>query len=305
MLKRNSRPMRRITCFLSLLLALLGARAEPAPAYALPPELRAAWLQSAPLVLERLNRERVRLGLAELGRHEQLDRAAQAHADHLARHRRATHAQQREEAGFLGSMPWDRARAHGYGLGQVGVVAEAFVVGIADVDTALMQLLSGPYHRHILLSARAVEVGIGLSAQPGLVMEFGAARAAPQAAPDWLLWPSPGQEDVPALACCERPRPAGLDRFGMPVSVHVPPGRVLKVQRFELFEEPSGRAVEALLLHAESDPLLKLHRNLAYLVPRLPLLPGGRYRAEFEGEAGGLKLARSWQFDTAAERPLP
>lgn len=291
--------MRRIASLLLLWLAVAAARAEQAPAYGLLPEVRQAWLDSAPQVLEALNRERARLGLGALVRQPQLDRAAQAHADHLARHRRATHAQQREEEGFLGSMPWDRTRAHGYGLGQAGVVAEAFVVGIADVDAALMQLLSGPYHRHILLSARAADLGIGLSAQPGLVMEFGAARAAPQAAPDWVLWPSPGQENVPGLACCERPRPADLDRFGMPVSVYAPPGRVLKVVRFQLFEEPSGRPVEALQLSAETDGHLKLHRNLAYLVPRLPLLAGGRYRVEFEGEAGALKLARSWTFDTA------
>jgi len=297
--------MRRIALLLSLLLALPAAHAEPAPVYGMLPEVRQAWLAAAPQVLESLNRERSRLGLGELARQPQLDKAAQAHAEHLARHRRATHAQQREEAGFLGSMPWDRARAHGYGLGQAGVVAEAFVVGISNVDAALMQLLSGPYHRHILLSARAADLGIGLSDQPGLVMEFGAARAAPQTAPDWLLWPSPAQEDVPAQACCERPRPAGLDRFGMPVSVYAPPGRVLKVLRFELFEEPSGRPVEALLLNAENDPWLKLHRNLAYLVPRLPLLPGGRYRVEFEGEAGALKLQRSWSFDTVPERSRP
>jgi len=292
--------MRFIHLLLTLLLALPAA-AEQAPDYRFTPEAQAAWLQSGDEVLTALNHERQRLGLAALARQPQLDRAAQAHADHLARHRRATHQQQREEAGFLGSMPWDRTRAHGYGIGQTGVVSEAFLVGIADVDRALMQLLSGPYHRHILLSAKASEVGIGLSAQPGLVMEFGSARPSGQAAPSWVLWPSPAQEGVPALACCERPRPGGLDRFGMPVSVHAPPGRVLKVQRFELREEPSGRPVETLLLQADNDPYLKLHRNLAYIVPRLPLLAGARYRVHFEGEAGPERLTRSWTFDTAAE----
>lgn len=292
--------MRFLHLLLPLLLALPAA-AEQAPDYRFTPEAQAAWLQSAAATRAALNRERQRHGLAELAANDKLDRAAQAHANHLAHHRRATHQQLPEEAGFVGSMPWDRTRAQGYGLGQTGVVAEAFVVGIADVDAALMQLLSGPYHRHILLSARAAEVGVGLSAQPGLVLEFGSAKPTVQAAPAWVLWPSPEQERVPPLACCERPRPGGLDRFGMPVSVHAAPGRVLKVQRFELHEEPSGRPIETLLLQADNDPHLKLHRNLAYIVPRLPLLAGARYRVHFVGEAGAERLERSWTFDTAAE----
>ena len=244
--------MRFLHLLLPLLLALPAA-AEQAPDYRFTPEAQATWLQSAAATRAALNRERQRHGLAELAANDKLDRAAQAHADHLARHRRATHQQLPEEAGFVGSMPWDRTRAQGYGLGQTGVVAEAFVVGIADVDAALMQLLSGPYHRHILLSARAAEVGVGLSAQPGLVLEFGSAKP------------------------------------------------TVKVQRFELHEEPSGRPIETLLLQADNDPHLKLHRNLAYIVPRLPLLAGARYRVHFVGEAGAERLERSWTFDTAAE----
>lgn len=284
---------------LLLAAASSAARAEATPAYPLGAQLARQWTsaENRGTVLEALNTERQRHGLGPLRRQAQLQEAAQAHADYLARHGQASHGQSAGQAGYTGSRPLQRARAAGYLAAAANEVAELFVVGLSDVPAALEQLLSGPYHRHHLLWAEASEVGIGLSGQPGLVLSLGAPRGGATAPPDWLLWPLPDSRDVPPLACCERPRPAGLDEFGTPVSVQVPPGLRLTVQRFRLLDA-EGRAVPTRLLDADSDPHLAGAVHVAYLLPLQALQAAHRYRVELRAQAGAQSLQRDWHFET-------
>lgn len=279
--------------------ASLWAQAEPTPRFPVGPQLARQWTlpENRGTVLEALNTERQRHGLAPLRMQEQLQEAAQSHADYLAHHGLASHGQSAGQAGYTGARPLQRARAAGYQLAGASELAELFVVGLADVPSSVEQLLSGPYHRHHLLWASATEVGVGLSEQPGLVLSLGAPRGAAVAAPDWVLWPTPDSREVPSLACCERPRPAGLDEFGTPVSVQAPPGVRLSVQQFQLLDA-EGRAVPTRLLHADSDPHLASAVHVAYLLPLQALQGKHRYRVELRAQAGSRSLQRHWHFET-------
>lgn len=268
---------------LFLLLLALGAHAEIAPP------------TRADAVLTLLNAERARHGLAALKVDPALRSAAQAHADYLARHAQASHLEQPSQPGFSGVQPWERARQHGYGSGSV--LAEVYVVGLPEPADALLQLLSGPYHRHVLLAEKAQDVGIGLTNQPGLVINLGGAPRT-LGGPDWILWPSPDQTGVPARACCERPRPAGLDEFGMPVSLQCRAGETLNLRRFEL-RAPDGSLVDAVLLQAGNDAALRQAAHVAYRVPRQALRAATRYTVQAEAECAGARLQREWSFETA------
>ena len=262
-------------------------------------------LQAQPLspaaerVLALLNRERVQHGLAALRPQAQLQAAAQAHADYLALHQQTSHSQERDRELFLGERPADRARALGYAERRRGVVAEVFVVGHDEPEAAIQHLLSGPYHRHVLFSATAEDVGVGVNAQPGLVIALGSPGLGwrEPAGPPILLWPPPDAQHVPPEACCEQPRPANLDRFGMPVSIQALPGERLSVHAFEL-EDEAGQRVDTVLLHASSDPHLRLAHHVAYLLPRQPLQALSRYRVRATFSTGWRQMQREWEFRT-------
>ncbi|MBB5203073.1 hypothetical protein HNQ51_000366 [Inhella inkyongensis] len=264
------------------------------------PALQAQSLSpAAERVLALLNRERVQQGLQALRPQAQLQAAAQAHADYLALHQQTSHSQERDRELFLGERPADRARALGYAERRRGVVAEVFVVGHEEPEAAIQHLLSGPYHRHVLLSATAEEAGVGVNAQPGLVIALGSPGLGwrEPVGPPILLWPGPDAHHVPPEACCEQPRPANLDRFGMPVSIQALPGERLSVQAFEL-EDEAGQRVDTVLLQGPADPHLRLAPHVAYLLPRQPLQALSRYRVRATFSTGWRQMQREWQFHT-------
>lgn len=277
----------------------MASPVEPSAQYPLGAELARAWTapEQRQRVLEQVNALRQEHGLAALRLRPELQEAAQAHADYLALHALVGHAQQRGAAGFSGERPLERARATGYPVDAGFRVTELYVVGSSELSSALAHLLSGPYHRHHLLWEAAQELGVGLSAQPGLVLSLGAPPSAAPA-PNWLLWPRPEAREVPAMACCERPRPLGLDEFGTPVSVQGPPGQRLRVRRFELLDA-DGQRVPTRLLQADSDAALAQAPHVAYLLPPERLRSGQRYTVDLDAQSGDQRLTRRWQFETA------
>lgn len=290
--------MKAALFFVLSLLLLGGARAETAPAYPLHPLSAQAWRspENRERLLALINTERTAHGLPPLREQAQLRDAAQAHADYLAQHAQASHEQRPGQAGFSGQRPFERAAAAGFPVQRREQISELYVVGLHEAGAAIAQLLAGPYHRHALLAPRAAEIGIGLSAQPGLVISLASGDAV--ATPPWLFWPRPGQQQVAVAACCERPRPAGLEEFGTPVSVQALSGERLSVQRFELLAA-DGSPVATELLQAATDPHLRAAPQVAYLLPRQALSPGQRYRVRLAASAGGERIERDWFFDTA------
>lgn len=274
------------------------AAAETAPAFPLHPLSAQAWTsaENRARLLALINAERAAHGLQTLREQAQLRDAAQAHADYLALHAQASHEQRPGQAGFSGQRPYERAAAAGYALQRREQISELYVVGLHEAGAAIAQLLSGPYHRHALLAPQAAEIGIGLSTQPGLVISLASGGTPPT--PPWLLWPRPGQQQVAASACCERPRPAGLEEFGTPVSVQALSGESLHIRRFELFAA-DGSVVPTQLLQAGTDPHLRSAPQVAYLLPLQALRAGQRYQVRLQASAGSEQIARDWFFDTA------
>ena len=289
--------MKAALFFAALLLPLVPLCAELAPGFPMHELTGQAWTstESRLRLLQLLNEERQRHGLGVLREQAQLREAAQGHADYLAAHDLAGHEQRRDAKGYTGQRPWQRAEAAGFPLRGRDQISELYVVGLHEAEAALAQLLSGPYHRHALLAPAAAEIGIGLSRQPGLVISLASGPSAAPASP-WLLWPRPEQQ-VAAAACCERPRPAGLEEFGTPISVQSLSGAALRVKRFELLDE-QDRLVATALLHAGSDRHLESAPHVAYLLPLQPLQPGQRYRVRLRAQAGGEQLDREWFFST-------
>lgn len=276
-----------------------AAAADEAPAYPLAASQARAWTAEATraALLQALNAERARHALPPLQRERLLERAAQQHADYLALHQRASHEQQAGLAGFSGVRPFERVRAAGFPLPLPQQLAEVYVVGQNDVAEVLAQLLGGPYHRHALLRADARWLGVGLSAQPGVVLGLVSQAGAPDSAPAWLLSPRPGEQGVRPLVCCERPRPAGLDVFGQPISVQGPEGERLQVQQFRLLDA-EGQAVPTQLLQADTDAHLRRAPHVAYLLPLQPLRAAQRYTVQLQASSAGQTLNQQWQFDT-------
>jgi|GEM_PF-6166712 len=290
--------MKAALFFATLLLTPIAPlHAEQAPGFPLHELTAQAWTsgENRSRLLQLLNAERRRHGLDELREQAQLREAAQAHADYLAAHRRAGHEQLRSDQGFTGQRPWQRAEAAGFALRSRDQISELYVIGLHEAEVALAQLLSGPYHRHALLAPQAAEVGIGLSPQPGLVISLASGRAVPPRSP-WLVWPTPDQR-VAAAACCERPRPAGLEDFGTPVSVQSLSGERLRVQQFELLDA-QDRPVGTQLLQADTDRHLQAAPHVAYLLPLQPLERGQRYRVRLQAQAGHERIQREWFFHT-------
>lgn len=286
--------------FFALLVWLpLGVAGEAVPRYPLSIPTAQAWraAENRAQLLALINAERAAHGLQPVREQAQLREAAQAHADYLALHGLASHEQRPGLPGFTGQRPHQRASAAGYPVPRRDRVSELYVVGLHQAEAAIAQLLAGPYHRHALLAPEASEIGIGLSAQPGLVISLGLAAASADT-PRWLLWPRPGQQQVAAAACCERPRPAGLDEFGTPVSVQALRGAPLRIDRFEL-RDADGRLVPTQLLHAATDPHLQSAPQVAYLLPLQALRGGHRYQVRLQAQADGEPIVRDWFFDTA------
>ncbi len=280
----------------SLALLTRPSLAEEVPSHPQAARQAQDWVstETRDALLLQLNRERERHGLRPLREQAQLSQAAQSHADYLARNGLAGHEQRRGQPGFSGERPYQRAIAAGYALPRRAQLRELYVIGLRDSAAALQQLLSGPYHRHLLLAPQAQELGIGLSAQPGLVM---ALAGGAEGGEGWLLWPSPEQREVETAACCERPRPAGLEDFGMPVSIQALNDAPLRIDRFELIGA-DGHPVATQLLQAGTDPHLRPYPQVAYLLPLQALHPGQRYEVRAEARAGDATLQRRWHFDT-------
>jgi uncharacterized protein YkwD len=113
--------------------------------------------------LDTLNRLRRAAGMAPFAPQRLLDKAAQSHADYLARNRATGHGQTRSRPGFTGAGPVERAAWAGY---PHRALAENVAEGQAGIVDATDALMSGIYHRLGFLAFGMDEVGIGISAAP-------------------------------------------------------------------------------------------------------------------------------------------
>ena len=89
-----------------------------------------------------------------------LQKAAQAHADYLVRHRLSAHSERASEKGFTGTGPMDRALRAGYAARFVG---ENLSTRSHNALDSVHGLFSAIYHRFGFLNPAFDEVGIGIA----------------------------------------------------------------------------------------------------------------------------------------------
>lgn len=200
---------------IGLIMLTMLAAAEPAPGQGLD--------ETPADALASLNRIRTAAGLIPFVHQPLLDRAALNHARYLSAHRTKGHGEMPGRAGFTGAGLVERARAVGYGSGQLG---ENVATGSADTRESLERLMSAIYHRIGFLSFDLDEAGAGSS---------------PHAEGDRSYVYAMGGSGAAVAEFCRRPDPAAL-LDGPGRYYEVCPGRLkVKAEAFEALQAAGAR----------------------------------------------------------------
>jgi photosystem II stability/assembly factor-like uncharacterized protein len=273
------------------------------------------------VALDRINYWRGQAGLRPVHDHPALRCAAANHARYLDLHYAATgeaHYEAPELAGFTGVQPGDRAAF--CGCPDPWRETDEVVVPPPGTDaaSAVDWWLSSVYHRGGVLDPATCAVGYGegganvLDCRPGGALAGWPPASSPLAdrqpsrRGDWqparhtrfVLWPYPGQTDVPPLwdgREIPSPLPAGAALpVGYPVSLVWDKGLVTPT--LALLEGPTG----AVPCYEPPPPRQSSGRYYAFLVPTAPLAPRTAYTATVAGESQDGPFAFTWSFTTAA-----
>jgi uncharacterized protein YkwD len=105
-------------------------------------------------MLQLINLQRRKAQLASVQVSDSLTRAAQRHAQDLARNQFFSHT------GSNGSQPGARAKAAGYSSGFVG---ENIAMGTSSPEAVMRLWMNSAGHRDNILNARYVDVGVGFA----------------------------------------------------------------------------------------------------------------------------------------------
>lgn len=103
-------------------------------------------------VLDLVNRERGQVGLSPLRLHSQLNTAAQAHANDMAKHNFMSHT------GSDGSSPFDRIKRYGYNYRRA---AENVAAGYSSAQDVMQGWMKSSGHRANILNPHYRDIGIG------------------------------------------------------------------------------------------------------------------------------------------------
>lgn len=250
---------------------------------------------------QRLNAIRQDLGLGLIAQNQQLDRAAQAHANYIFLNNEFSHDETSDKQGYTGADAMVRADAAGYLSSRITEVItyDGRKSGAGQID----DLMNSVYHRAPFVDYTLVDVGIGERALPAvnptataLVLDFGIKfQSLGQGAPlvPYVLWPKNGMT-VPALEIVpELPTPPGR---GYPVSISFDKGKIYRATKFEM-REAGSVVVPAYVLTNETDKNLD-NFPMAALVAVSPLKPKTNYTVTFEGFVDEAPLAVNWSFET-------
>jgi len=109
--------------------------------------------------LSHLNRIREAMSMQLLSENENLQNAAQAHADYLVVNDESSHNQIEGHSGFLGVKVADRAFAMGY---ESSHVMENLSTKNEHADSSVNGLFSAIYHRFSFLALGIDEIGVGI-----------------------------------------------------------------------------------------------------------------------------------------------
>lgn len=223
----------------------------------------------------RYHQYRLRLRLPEVRCDAALMRAAQAHAEYLARTGAVGHEETPGEPGFTGATPAERAEAAGLD----GELAAEAVHGYTDGVEAVDGLWRTVYHRLGFLDARATRVGVGIASgrRPACVVLTGVPTQADKSDPPpaAVMFPKDQQTGVPvAWNGIEQPSPFAeppAGPVGFPLSLTLTDGEVDGPVSADL-RDARGNPVPAMVISPQNDPHRLLRATVA-VVPTAPLQP--------------------------------
>jgi hypothetical protein len=166
-------------------------------------------------------------------------------------------------------------------------------------------LLATLYHRVSVLHPALTEVGIGWAYRRDglgyLVIDVGNAEGKAESKLWPVLYPAPGQADVPlefGLGARETPNPLpeGVETAGYPVTIQFPE-RVEKLLDLEVSLSEGGRDVPCHVSTPDAPARKDWPQpGVVCLIPKAPLKPATAYRARFVYR--DLGAAREWTFTT-------
>lgn len=255
--------------------------------------------------LEVANALRRRLTLPLFRSDIRLCASSAAHTSYLIQNRAGGHDESPGRRGFTGERPHLRMAAFDYpGLKTAEDVMQISPGELSPVK-AVNELFDAPYHREPFMDPGLED--FGSSTQAGYsTLNFGSLRPLYTGPPRIILYPVPGQKEVPTtFPGGEIPDPLRLH------GVKAPTGYILS---FFLFAagKPIIRVVGGQLLDAERHPVPFFLNtpanddqltNGAFLIPKEPLSPDSRYTATIQAvTSGGLNISRTWSFTTAATK---
>jgi hypothetical protein len=272
--------------------------------------------------LDAINYYRAAAGVPAAVMAQELNEAAQSHAEYVARYGITgldAHIEEDDREGFTGEKAWDRAEYFGFTTGRI---TEDISFRETPED-AVASLMATVYHRVVLLWPGVTAVGYGHSVNDDMVMEYfvetyygdyesveGLAAEVRQgnvhvfdfAQYDLtdlrdgkensaaVLFPRPGMANVPRQMRGEVPDPAPKEPtpYGYPVTLQF--YSLHKDVAFldgKLFDY-DGNEVKCWVLTPESDPHDFLEDEMCIL-PKEPLPAKSYFRAEFRVEIDGVE----------------
>lgn len=254
--------------------------------------------------LELVNEIRVSAGLPPSISVDALVRAAQAHAEYYIVNPRPGLSAHDEEPGlqeFTGRTVVERLSAAGYSGAAFGEVMHF----VGDPDLAVRDWRDSVFHRVPLVHPNATELGYGLAADGGRVvdvMDFGRGESAPAA----VVWPPDGAVDVPRSwsgnEAPQPPHPPGGFPSGPVVSLTFDGEGRPRVTRHEVLDEDNA-PVPHTFLGPDTPGFGALLSNTVALYPHDPVAPGATLRVIIAGTNGFDTFEKDWSFTVCGDCP--
>jgi hypothetical protein len=288
----------RLWSFLALLVVLAAGLAAPplraAEDTPTTPEQQAA--------LERMNAYRRAAGVAPLGLHPALARAAVNHATYYMQNAGdpalaglGLHEETPGRPGFTGATMQDRIQGAGYS----GTWNEGMAL-LGDPVAAVDAFMASVNHRLPILDPAYTDTGYGGGHEGRTVVDvftYGGPFTHP-AAPEWIAWPPDGYTGA-ATTYDGNEAPDAFPDADYPVGgaitlKYTGPGTLALDEAH--VTDPAGRDLPVLTRVSYNF----ITRNTAVVATQQPLAPNTRYTVHLSGTIDGRAWSRAWFFATGA-----
>lgn len=256
--------------------------------------------------IARMNEYRASLGLPLFAANEQLQQAAQAHANYLFENNRTGHIESSKNKGFTGELPSARVSYFGY----KGVVEEGITYHKRTGALGIDDLMDAPYHRLSIIHPKSILAGVGYNNRGDISINYGQPIGMAQNT-DLVLYPNAGQKGAKvSWYVSENPNPLrfwNIDKefVGYPISyAYFPKSSKEKlIVGDKSLKDSKGKEVPFYAVTPDIDSHGKYH---VFIIPKKPLTPGETYDVSIQATVRDAKnnmrdLSRAWSFTTAAE----